>query len=65
MHHLPARPRTLLFAPAVRADLVAKTPRANPDAVAIDLEDATPVGAKADARANLDAELADLRRVAS
>jgi citrate lyase subunit beta/citryl-CoA lyase len=50
MKHLPVRPRNLLFAPAVRPDLVAKTPTSSPDLVAIDLEDATPVSAKDDAR---------------
>jgi citrate lyase subunit beta/citryl-CoA lyase len=53
MNHLPARPRNLLFAPAVRPDLVAKTPTSSPDLVAIDLEDATPVSAKDGARASL------------
>jgi citrate lyase subunit beta/citryl-CoA lyase len=53
MNHLPARPRNLLFAPAVRPDLIAKTPTSGPDLVAIDLEDATPVSAKDDARASL------------
>lgn len=53
MNHLPARPRNLLFAPAVRADLVAKTPTSSPDLVAIDLEDATPVAAKDRARESL------------
>ena len=47
---LPTRLRSLLFAPAVRPDLVAKTARSGPDAVAIDLEDATPIGSKDDAR---------------
>lgn len=37
-----ARPRSLLFAPGNRADLIAKLPRAQPDAVVIDLEDAVP-----------------------
>ncbi len=50
---LPARLRSVLFAPAVRPDLVAKTPRAGADAVVIDLEDATPVNAKDEARAAL------------
>lgn len=50
---LPRRFRSLLFAPAVRPDLVAKMPRANADMVAIDLEDATPVGSKDEARAAL------------
>ena len=58
MNHLPARPRNLLFAPAVRPDLVAKTPTSSPDLVAIDLEDATPVAAKGRARDAL-ADLVD------
>ncbi|WP_370633929.1 CoA ester lyase [Deinococcus sp. RIT780] len=37
-----SRPRSLLFAPGNRADLIAKLPRAQPDAVVIDLEDAVP-----------------------
>ncbi|GGB73380.1 MULTISPECIES: CoA ester lyase [Deinococcus] len=37
-----ARPRSLLFAPGNRADLIAKLPRSAPDAVVIDLEDAIP-----------------------
>lgn len=53
MDHLPHHPRNLLFAPAVRPDLVEKTPRSSPDIVAIDLEDATPVMAKDEARAAL------------
>jgi citrate lyase subunit beta/citryl-CoA lyase len=43
--------RSLLFAPATRPDLVAKLPRSEPDAVAIDLEDAVPAPDKAAARA--------------
>ncbi|MDG2026509.1 MAG: CoA ester lyase [Acidimicrobiales bacterium] len=50
---LPARLRSLLFAPAVRPDLVAKMPATGADLIAIDLEDATPVIAKADAHASL------------
>jgi citrate lyase subunit beta/citryl-CoA lyase len=53
MKHLPTRPRNLLFAPAVRPDLVAKMPASSPDLIAIDLEDATPVNAKDDARTTL------------
>ena len=53
MNHLPLHPRNLLFAPAVRPDLVTKMPMSSPDVIAIDLEDATPVNAKADARAAL------------
>ena len=53
MTALPPRLRSLLFAPAVRPDLVAKMPATRADLIAIDLEDATPVGAKPDARAAL------------
>lgn len=48
---LPRRIRSLLFAPAVRPDLVRKMPATGADAVVIDCEDATPVGSKAEARA--------------
>lgn len=46
------RPRSVLFAPGNRADLIAKLPRSGPDAVVIDLEDAVPATpeAKAEAR---------------
>ena len=44
----PLRLRSLLFAPAVRPDLVAKLPGTGADGVVIDCEDATPPGAKAD-----------------
>jgi citrate lyase subunit beta / citryl-CoA lyase len=47
---LPVRLRSLLFAPAVRPDLVAKMPATGADLLAIDLEDATPVSAKVEAR---------------
>lgn len=49
----PGRVRSLLFAPAVRPDLLRKMPRTGADAIVIDLEDATPPNAKADGRANL------------
>jgi citrate lyase subunit beta/citryl-CoA lyase len=49
--------RSLLFAGATRADLVAKLDRAGADAVIIDLEDAVPAAAKAQARAALPALL--------
>lgn len=49
----PGRLRSLLFAPAVRPDLLRKMPRTGADAIVIDLEDATPPNAKADGRANL------------
>jgi citrate lyase subunit beta/citryl-CoA lyase len=42
--------RSLLTVPANRADLVAKAPRAEPDAVFLDLEDGTPPAAKELAR---------------
>ncbi|HSJ29576.1 MAG TPA: CoA ester lyase [Acidimicrobiia bacterium] len=42
--------RSLLFAPAVRPDLLRKLPRAGADAVVIDCEDATPVTAKEEGR---------------
>ena len=42
--------RSLLFAPANRPEMAAKLPRSGPDAVVLDLEDAVPEAAKADAR---------------
>ncbi|WP_272976498.1 HpcH/HpaI aldolase/citrate lyase family protein [Deinococcus geothermalis] len=45
------RPRSVLFAPGNRADLIAKLPRAQPDAVVIDLEDAVPGTGEAKAAA--------------
>ncbi|MFC3833193.1 MULTISPECIES: HpcH/HpaI aldolase/citrate lyase family protein [Deinococcus] len=47
-----ARPRSVLFAPGNRPELIAKLPRSAPDAVVIDLEDAIPgtPDAKASAR---------------
>lgn len=44
--------RSLLFAPAVRPDLVAKLAAAGADGVVIDCEDATPAGEKAVGRRN-------------
>jgi citrate lyase subunit beta / citryl-CoA lyase len=46
----PLRLRSLLFAPASRPDVLAKLPRANPDGVVLDLEDAVAPSAKEDAR---------------
>jgi len=46
------RLRSLLFAPAVRPDFIAKLPERGADGVVIDCEDATPPNAKAEARAN-------------
>ncbi len=44
--------RSLLFAPAVRPEMVAKLPGTGADGVVIDCEDATPPGAKAEGRDN-------------
>lgn len=44
------RLRSLLFAPAVRPEMLAKLPGTGADGVVIDCEDATPPGAKAEAR---------------
>jgi citrate lyase subunit beta / citryl-CoA lyase len=55
------RLRSLLFAPAARADLVGKLPRAGADAVCLDCEDGTAPSRKAEAREvarTLGAELA-------
>jgi citrate lyase subunit beta/citryl-CoA lyase len=46
----PTRLRSLLFAPASRPDVLRKLPRAAPDGVVIDLEDAVPPDAKPTAR---------------
>ena len=46
------RLRSLLFAPAVRPDMLPKLPGTGADAVVIDCEDATPPGAKAEGREN-------------
>ncbi len=46
------RLRSLLFAPAVRPEMLAKFPGSGADGVVIDCEDATPPGAKAEGRAN-------------
>ncbi|MEM7094885.1 MAG: CoA ester lyase [Actinomycetota bacterium] len=47
-----ARLRSLLFAPAVRDDMIPKLTRSDPDGVVIDCEDATPMGQKAAGRSN-------------
>ncbi|WP_354698506.1 Citrate lyase subunit beta-like protein [Paraconexibacter sp. AEG42_29] len=52
--------RSLLFAPAVRPDLVAKLPRSRPGAGVIDLEDGVPEGRKDAARAALAGQVAGL-----
>ncbi|MDL5159188.1 CoA ester lyase [Actinomycetospora sp. Odt1-22] len=43
-------PRSLLFVPGDRPDMVAKAPRSSPDAIAVDLEDAVAPGDKDEAR---------------
>jgi len=50
----------LLFAPAVRPDLITKMPATGADAIVIDLEDATPPNAKAQGRNNLQAAMREL-----
>lgn len=57
---LPRRIRSLLFAPAVRPDLLRKMPGSGADAMVIDLEDATPPAAKETGRAELRSAVADL-----
>lgn len=47
----PLRPRSVLFAPGNRADLIAKLPRSEPDAAVLDLEDAVPGTGEAKAAA--------------
>jgi citrate lyase subunit beta/citryl-CoA lyase len=54
------RLRSLLFAPAVRPDFVAKLPTRGADAVVIDCEDATPANAKSQARINARESAPDL-----
>jgi citrate lyase subunit beta / citryl-CoA lyase len=62
MSHVPARLRSVLFAPASRPDVLRKLPRSGPDAVVLDLEDAVPADGKPEARVHardVGAELAD------
>lgn len=47
------RLRSLLFAPAVRPDFIERLPARGADAVVVDYEDATPAGAKDEARTNV------------
>lgn len=54
------RLRSLLFAPAVRPDFIAKLHERGADAVVVDCEDATPPGAKGEARRNVRALVPDL-----
>ena len=51
--HQIDRLRSLLFAPAVRPDFIERLPARGADAVVVDCEDATPAGAKDQARANV------------
>jgi len=55
-------PRSLLFVPGSRPDMVAKVPRWAPDAVAVDLEDAVAPGDKESARDAAVRAVADLPR---
>ena len=57
---LPRRLRSLLFAPAVRPDLLLNMPRTDADAIVIDLEDATPPDAKDTGRVEMRSAVADL-----
>lgn len=54
--------RSLFFAPANRADLVAKFPRFPADCYVVDLEDGTPLAEKEPARAGLAAMVAAARK---
>ena len=58
---LPRRIRSLLFAPAVRPDLLRKMPASGADAMVIDLEDATPPDAKETGRVELQSAVAELQ----
>ncbi|HEY2193827.1 MAG TPA: CoA ester lyase [Actinomycetospora sp.] len=53
-------PRSLLFVPGGRADMIAKAPRSSPDAIAVDLEDAVAPGDKDEARRTAVAAVEDL-----
>jgi citrate lyase subunit beta/citryl-CoA lyase len=55
--------RSLLFVPGNRPELAAKAPRSAPDAVVLDLEDAVPPAAKAEARAAVRRAAAELAGV--
>ena len=57
---LPRRLRSLLFAPAVRPDLLRKMPATGADAMVIDLEDATPPDAKDTGRTEMRSAVAEL-----
>ncbi len=53
-------PRSLLFVPGGRADMIAKAPRSSPDAIAVDLEDAVAPGDKDAARRTAVTAVAEL-----
>jgi citrate lyase subunit beta / citryl-CoA lyase len=55
------RLRSLLFAPGNRGEVLAKLPRSGPDGAVLDLEDAVPADAKAEARAVTAAAAVELR----
>lgn len=57
------RLRSLLFAPASRAELVDKLPRSAPDGVILDLEDGVAAGQKEQARAQLAPAVSRLREL--
>ena len=57
---LPRRIRSLLFAPAVRPDLLRKMPATGADGMVIDLEDATPPDAKSTGRDEMRTAVTDL-----
>lgn len=53
-------PRSLLFVPGGRADMIPKAPRSSPDAIAVDLEDAVAPGDEDAARRTTVAAVAEL-----
>lgn len=55
-------PRSLLFVPGNRADMIGRASRWAPDALVVDLEDAVPAGEKPAARASALAGIAELDR---
>ncbi len=60
---MTTRWRSMLFVPGNRPDLAAKAPRSGPDVVVLDLEDAVPPAAKADARDSVRQAAAELAGV--
>lgn len=57
---LPDRWRSVLYAPAIRPDLVRKLPRSQPDVAVVDLEGTVAPGAKGEAREHLRSLLPEL-----